>query len=53
MKVIVFWFKFHFGHENLIGIKSLLVQVMAWCQIGTKSLAETIITLLTDAYMCH
>ena len=36
-----------------IGNKSELVQVLAWCQTGNKPLAETMMTLFTDAFMHH
>ena len=30
-----------------------LVQIMAWCKIGNKLLAESILTRFTDAFMRH
>ena len=36
-----------------IHIKSLLVQVMTWYQIGDKPLSETMPTHITDAYIRH
>ena len=31
--------------------KSVLVQIMAWCQTGSKPLFEPMLTQFTDAYM--
>ena len=31
----------------------LLVQIMAWGQIGNKPLSEQVLTQFTDAYMRH
>ena len=33
--------------------KSALVQVMAWCQTGTKPLPEPMMNLSTDVYICY
>ena len=40
-----------FVPRSLIGNKSALVQVMAWCQTGNKPLPEPMLTQLADAYM--
>ena len=33
--------------------KSALVQVMAWCQTGNKTLPEPVLAQFTDKYMRH
>ena len=38
---------------GVIGDKSTLVQVMAWCQTGTKPLHEPMMTQFTDEFMPH
>ena len=40
-------------HRIPIDDNPALVQVMAWCRIGDKSLPETVMTQLTDEYMQH
>ena len=40
-----------FVPKGPVDIESTLIQVMAWRQIGDKSLHETILTQFTDAYM--
>ena len=59
--------KFIFFHENCTLIEmsqkfvstgpinnmSTLVQIMAWCWTGDKSLSEPITAQFTDAYMCQ
>ena len=30
-----------------------LAKIMAWCQIGEKSLSEPMLTWITDTYMRH
>ena len=40
-----------FVSKGPIDSKSVLVQVMAWRQTGTKPLPEAIMTQFTDAYM--
>ena len=37
--------------EDPIGIKSALLQMMAWCHTDDKPLSEPMIAQLTDAYM--
>ena len=39
--------------EGPINIMSALVQVMPWCQTGTKPLPEAMTTQFFDEYMCH
>ena len=48
-------FKFHskFGPKSPIDNKSTLVQIMAFCLFGTKTLSEPMLTQFTDAYMWH
>ena len=36
-----------------IYIKSALVQIMAWCWVGDKTLSETLMDYFTDAYMWY
>ena len=40
-----------FVPKNLIDNKPMLVQVMAWCRKGGKSVSEPMLTQFTDAYM--
>ena len=39
--------------KDQVDNKSSLVQVMAWCQKGTKPLSEPMMTLFTDLYRPH
>ena len=41
---ILIQFPLKFVFQGLMDIKSLLVQVMAWCQTGTKPLPEPVLT---------
>ena len=42
-----------FVPKGPIDNKSALVQVMAWCRTGDKTLPEPVLTQFTDAYMRH
>ena len=42
-----------FVPKGPIDNKSALVQVMAWCRTGDKTLPEPVLTQSTDAYMRH
>ena len=42
-----------FVPERPFDNKSALVQIMAWCRKGDKSLSELVLTQFTDAYMWH
>ena len=44
---------FKFIPKGRINYKSVLLQVMAWCWIGDKSLTEPMLTQFTDPYMRH
>ena len=49
---ILIWISPEFVHKGLIGCKSTLVQVMAWCRAGTKHQAITW-TNGDPGHMCH
>ena len=49
MKIIVFNQISKFVCKGSIDIKLVLVQVMAWCQMGTKPLPEPVLTMISIA----
>ena len=50
---ILIWISLKSVPKSPIDNKPALVQVMAWCWTGDKSLIEPMLTLFTDAYMRH
>ena len=52
-KVLNFKISLEFVPKGPIDNKALLVQVMAWHQIGDKPLSEPMLTWFTEAYMRH
>ena len=53
MKMILIRISLKFVPRGQTDNKSVLVQLMAWRQIGDKPLSEPILTWFTDAYMRH
>ena len=51
MDIVVFCFKFHwfFPTNN----KAALVQILAWCWIGSKTLYEPMVAHFSDIYVLH
>ena len=55
MKRFIFWIEilWKFVSKGPIDNKAVLVQVMAWCQTGTKPLPEPILIQFNDAHIRH
>ena len=53
MKMYEFRLRFHSSLYGPINNISALVQIMAWCQIGTEPLSEPNMTQFSDTYMHH
>ena len=50
---ISIWISLKFVPKGQINNIPALVYIMAWHQIGDKSLSEPMLTRFTDAYMQH
>ena len=51
MKMFEFWLKSYKTVYLTVKLMSLLVQVVAWCQTGNKSLPEPMMTYMLYVYM--
>ena len=50
---ILIWISPKFVFQGPINNIPTLVQIMAWCRAGNKSLSELVLTQLTNTYMWH
>ena len=55
MKMVEFRLKIplKFVHKSPVDNNPALVQIMAWCWTGDKSLSQPVVSLFIDAYMQH
>ena len=53
MKIVVFWFKFHWNMflGAKIDNKAALVQIMSWHPTGDKPLPESLMASFRDAFL--